>query len=165
MIPSVLMRLAPTAALIVLLTICAYASPDSVDGQFRPVLATFHETWNGHDARAFAAMFAADGLITTVGGTRIQGREQIERYLQPLFTGPIFKDSTHEATIKSARLVSPDIAIIDLDWGMTGARSRDGSPRPLRKGTLNWVVIRRNGRWEIVSYHNSQFAQPSLPLR
>jgi uncharacterized protein (TIGR02246 family) len=159
------MGLTPTAVLIVLLTFCTHALSDSFDEQFRPVLAAFHKTWNGHDARAFAAMFAADGLITTVGGTRIQGREQIERYLQPLFTGPIFKDSTHEATMKSARLVSPDIAIIDLDWEMTGARSRDGAPRPQRKGTLNWVLVRKNGRWEIVSYHNSEFTQAALPQR
>ena len=56
-------------------------------------------------------------LITTVGGTRVQGRGEIEKYLQPRFTSPVFGESIYSASITSARLVRPDFAILDLDLG------------------------------------------------
>lgn len=100
-----------------------------------------------------------DAVITTVGGTRVDGR-RMEKYMQPSFTGPTFKDSVYSATIKSARRIGQDIAVIDLDWEMTRARTRDGASRGLRKGTLNWVVIQKDGRSKITSYHNSEFQRP-----
>jgi uncharacterized protein (TIGR02246 family) len=99
-------------------------------------------------------------VITTVDGTRADGRG-IEKYMQPSFTGPAFKDSVYSATIKSARRFGPDVAVFDLDWEMTGARNRDGSSRGLRKGTLNWVVVQKDGRWRITSYHNAEVPQPA----
>jgi hypothetical protein len=57
--------------------------------------------------------------------------------------------------------MSPSLISIDLDWEMKGARTRDGALRPPRKGTLNRVAVKKDGRWEITSYHNSEFAQAS----
>jgi uncharacterized protein (TIGR02246 family) len=140
---------------------CPGASAASDDSQFRPLLAAFLDGWNKHDPHAFAAIFATDAVVTTVGGNRVEGREALETYMRPSFTGPMFKDSVYSAEIKTARQIGPDIAVLDLDWEMTGARNRDGAPRPHRKGTLNWVVVKKDGHWEITSYHNSEFPQPS----
>lgn len=155
------MRLPMRALLGLFLMLSCHASPQSEDSQFGPLVATFLDTWNKHDAHAFAGIFAVDAVVTTVGGTRTHGREELEKHMQPSFTGPVFKDSVYSATIKSSRLISADVAILDLDWEMNGARTRDGGLRPPRKGTLNWVVVKKDGRWEITSYHNSEFAQAS----
>jgi uncharacterized protein (TIGR02246 family) len=133
------------------------AEPD--DAAFQPLLKTFLDSWNKHDAHAFAEIFTADAVITTVGANRVDGLG-IEKRMQPSFTGPTFKDSVYSATIKSARRFGPDLAVLDLDWEMTGARKRDGSSRGLRKGTLNWVVVQKGGRWKITNYHNSELPQP-----
>ena len=136
----------------------------SASPEFQPVLSAFLSSWNKHDAHAFSQMFDEDGVITAVGGTRVEGPAAIEKYLQGLFTGS-FKDSVYTATIIQARRISQDVGIVDLGWEMTGALRRDGTPRGLRKGTLNWVVRLKNGQWRIVSYHNAEFAQAPTPAR
>jgi uncharacterized protein (TIGR02246 family) len=156
------MRILLIPVLSISLMFCRPVSAETGDAAFRPLLKTFLDTWNRHDARAFAEIFTEDALITTVGGTRVEGRG-IERYMQSSFTGPAFQDSVYSASIRSARQFGPNLAVLDLDWEMTGARSRDGSSRGVRKGTLNWVVVRKAGHWKITSYHNSEFRQPETP--
>src|SRR5437588_606719 len=114
-----------SAVLSLCFSFCALASPLADDPQFEPLLTKFLSGWNKHDAHLFAENFTMDAVISTVGGTRVQGREAIEKYLQPSFTGPTFKDSVYAATIKMSRLIGSDIAILDLDWEMTGALTRD----------------------------------------
>ena len=151
------------AILYLCLLLCPRAWPQSEEAQFRPLLDSFRSTWNKHNAHAFAEIFSEDAVITTAGGTRLEGREAIEKYLQPSFVGPGFKDSTYSAEIALVRLIAPAIAILDLDWELTGARARDGTTRGPRKGTFNWVVVRKDGRWEIASFHNSEFPQAPQP--
>jgi hypothetical protein len=50
----------------------------------------------------------------------------------------VFKDSRLRARIRNIRLLAPNLAAADVDWEMTGAKSRDGSSLPDRKGLLNW---------------------------
>jgi uncharacterized protein (TIGR02246 family) len=154
------MRFLSVALLGICLTFCHSVSAETDDAPYRELLKSFLDSWNKHDPHAFAEIFSPDAVITTVGGTRVDGRG-IEKYMQPSFTGPAFKDSVYSATIKSARRFDPDLAVLDLDWEMTGARGRDGGPRGLRKGTLNWVVVQKDGRWKITSYHNAEFQQPA----
>ena len=146
-------------ALIFCVTFCSSAAPEPDNSQFRPLLTAFLDSWNRHDAHAFAANFASDAVVTTVGGTRVEGREPLEKYMQPSFSGTAFKDSTYSANIRIARLLRSDLAVLDLDWEMAGARGRDGNPRAARNGTLSWVVVKHAGRWEIASYHNSEVSQ------
>ena len=79
--------------LVVILMAIGLVSSDSLSAQtddapFRQLLQTFLESWNKHDAHAFAEIFSTDALITTVGGTRVRGRGEIEKYLQPRFDKP-----------------------------------------------------------------------------
>jgi uncharacterized protein (TIGR02246 family) len=145
-----------------LLSVCwcfLAAGQESPPSEFQPLVTTFLSSWNKHDAHAFTQLFDTDAVIITVGGTRVQGPSAIENYMQGLFTGASFQKSVYAATIILGRRISPDVAIIDLSWEMTGALFRDGTPRGLRKGTLNWVVRQKDGQWRIVSYHNAEFAQ------
>jgi uncharacterized protein (TIGR02246 family) len=152
------MRLFAVALLCICSALCHSLSAETDDASFQPLLKSFLDSWNKHDAHAFAEIFTSDAVITTVGANRVDGLG-IEKRMQPSFTGSTFKDSVYSATIKSARRFGPDLAVLDLDWEMTGARRRDGSPRGLRKGTLNWVVVQKDGNWKITSYHNSELPQ------
>jgi hypothetical protein len=46
---------------------------------------------------------------------------------------------------------------VDIRWEMTGAIETDGTPIPIRKGLLNWVVTLRGERWLITVMHNQEF--------
>jgi uncharacterized protein (TIGR02246 family) len=118
-------------------------------------VADFLNAWNRHDAHAFAETFTEDADFTNVAGDHDQGRAHIEAFHAPMFNST-FKDSHQTASIRSIRFLRPDLAAVDVDWEMTGARSPDGTPRPLRKGLLNWVMAKqRDGSWLIQVMHNT----------
>jgi uncharacterized protein (TIGR02246 family) len=126
----------------------------------------FLNAWNQHDARAFAMVFTGDADFTNVAGAHARGRSSIEAFHAPLFAG-VFKDSHQTATIRNVRFLTPDLAAVDVDWDLTGAKSVDGVHRPPRKGLLNWLMARQgDGSWLIEVMHNTELttslsAQPS----
>ncbi len=68
------------------------------------------------------------------------------------------KDAHRTDTVKSIRFLTPEIASVDIDWQMTGAKTRDGQDAPNRKGLLTWIVTKQhNGQWMITIYHESAF--------
>jgi hypothetical protein len=47
---------------------------------------------------------------------------------------------------------------------MTGATDAAGNPRPLRDGLLNFVMVKGEGKWQIVVMHNMDLtALPPAP--
>lgn len=125
----------------------------------------FVVAWNKHDAHAFAMIFTEDADFTNVRGTHAHGRAHIEAFHAPLFAG-IFKESHQTITIRSIRFLRPDLAAVDVDCEMTGAKSLDGTPRPYRKALVNCVMVRQADlAWLILVLHNAEltFFIPTNP--
>jgi uncharacterized protein (TIGR02246 family) len=122
----------------------------------------FLETWNRHDAHAFSLIFSPDADFTNWRGQHVSGRAVIEERMHPMFSGPIFKDSVCSGKVRMIRFLRPDIAIVDIDWEMTGARSADGSARPQRKGLLDLVCQKQGQDWRIVVLHDTDFTAASI---
>jgi uncharacterized protein (TIGR02246 family) len=119
-------------------------------------VANFVNAWNVHDARAFAATFTEDADFTNVAGTHANGRANVEAFHAPMFA-TIFKDSHQTSTVRSVRFLTTDLAAIDVDCEMTGAKAPDGSPRPYRKTLINTVMQKQSGgSWLILIMHNSE---------
>jgi ketosteroid isomerase-like protein len=84
-----------------------------------------------------------------------------------LFAG-IFKERHLTDTIRSIRFLTSTLAAVDVDWEMTGAKSPDGSPRPYRKGLLDFVMARQtDGSWLIEVMHNTDLtaSAPAPPAK
>ncbi len=109
--------------------------------------------WNDHDAEAFARPFAADADFTNVFGMKATGREAIAQFHKPVFQ-TIFRDSVLNRTGGGARLLRPDVASLDMQWSMTGARSPTGEEWPQRRGLINLVATSQDGTWSIAVMHN-----------
>jgi uncharacterized protein (TIGR02246 family) len=132
----------------------AQSDPSSADETaIRGVVDSFMDAWNQHDAKAFGALFAEDADFFNIRGIHERGRKRIEDFHAPLFA-TIFKSSHQTADEISVRFVKPDVAEVDVRWGMTGALNPDGSPRPLRHGLLNFIMTKEAGRWQILVMHN-----------
>ena len=125
----------------------------------------FVEAWNRHDVRAFSLVFSPDADLTNWRGQHVRGRAAIEERFHPLFSGPIFKDSVCSGKVRMIRFLRPDIAIVDIDWEMTGARSADGAPRPKRQGLLDWVCEKQDRDWRIVAFHDTDFTAASITVQ
>lgn len=119
----------------------------------RAVMDRFTDAWNHHDAKAFAAVFSEDADFTNVRGVGASGRANIEAFHAPVFA-TIFSKSHQEYTNIKTRFLRPDVAAVDVQWKMAGTLDAQGNPRPEREGLLNFVMVKNNGRWEIVLMHN-----------
>jgi uncharacterized protein (TIGR02246 family) len=130
-------------------------------------VANFVNAWNIHDAHAFAMTFTEDADFTNVVGTHASGRANIEAFHAPMFAG-IFKDSHQTAQVRSIRFLRPDLASVDVDWQMTGAKTPDGALRPQRKGLSDFVMARQSdGSWLIQVMHNAELTNsvPAPPAK
>lgn len=123
-------------------------------------VANFEDAWNRHDAHAFAMTFTEDADFTNVVGAQAQGRASIETFHAPAFAG-IFSESHQTGKIRSIRFLRSDLASVDVDWEMTGAKAADGSVRPRRSGLLSWTMAKQpDGSWLIQVMHNTELPGP-----
>jgi uncharacterized protein (TIGR02246 family) len=121
--------------------------------QIHGVMNAFVDAWNQHDAKAFAAVFAEDADFTNWRGQGASGRSRIEEFHAPLFA-TIFKNSHQTMTDIKIRFVRPDVAAVDVRWELTGQTDAQGNARPPRQGILNFVMAKKDGKWQIVVMHN-----------
>jgi len=135
------------------------AAPPEDEQRIAAVVSEFQSAWNAHDATRFAMVFAADAEFTNVAGRSARGRLEVERFHSPRFA-TTFKDSRLTIERVSTRLVRNDVASVDAWWEMTGARTPQGDPRPLRKGQMHLVMTKDGDTWTILVMHNLELPAP-----
>jgi uncharacterized protein (TIGR02246 family) len=113
--------------------------------------------WNAGDARAYASHVAQDVSFTNLFGMVMYGHDAFEkRHADILAT--FYKGTTKSHTIRRIRLVTPEVAIVDIDNEVRGVKSLPGGiPVPadgVLKTQLMQVFVRREGRWWVEAYHN-----------
>ena len=129
---------------------------DADSSAIKQCVAAWEDAWNRHDAHATATAYVEDGDFSSTTGIPSHGWKELEAHYNEIFT-TFLKDAHRTDTVKSIRFLGPEIASVDIDWQMTGARTRDGKDAPNRKGLLTWIVTKHNGQWMITIYHESAF--------
>jgi uncharacterized protein (TIGR02246 family) len=133
------------------------ANRDADTAAIKQCVAAWEDAWNRHDAHATATAYVEDGDFSSTTGVPSHGWKELEAHYTEIFT-TFLKDAHRTDTVRSVRFLTPDIAAVDIDWQMTGAKTRDGKDIPIRKGLLDWVVTKQhNGQWMITIYHESAF--------
>lgn len=118
-------------------------------------VAALAQSWNVHDARAFAAAFAEDADFTNVFGMPAKGRKAIEEFHAPIFA-TMFRESRLSLTETRIRFLRSDVAAVDTRWEMTGAHDPHGKPWPMRRGLLSFVATRGEQGWTLDVAHNME---------
>ncbi len=157
-------RVKTALAVILFISLLATASwaqmPSKMDGDsaaIKECVAAWEDAWNRHDAHATATRYVEDGDFSSTTGIPSHGWKALEDHYNEIFT-TFLKDAHRTDTVKSIRFLTPEIASVDIDWQMTGAKTRDGQDAPNRKGLLTWIVTKQhNGQWMITIYHESAF--------
>jgi uncharacterized protein (TIGR02246 family) len=156
-----------TAALVVVLSTSGIASSGAQSAAGRPVSTVaastavapgaaeaenairaaaeqFVAAFNKHDAKAVAALWAADGDYLDETGTLSTGRDAIEKYYADYFT------KEHEATIAvevdAIRVLGPDTAVED---GSSAVTATPHAAPILGRYTV--VHVKRDGAWQMAS--------------
>jgi uncharacterized protein (TIGR02246 family) len=89
-------------------------------------------------------------------GEPLGTRQEVEDEHAKLFAD-LYKNTQRTDTVKTIRYLSPELAVVDDYWTMTGARKRDRSEWPYRAGYANWLMAKRNGRWIVIVSHTADF--------
>jgi uncharacterized protein (TIGR02246 family) len=146
--------------IVLLLTGMSLAQTPKDEQAIHHLVADFEDAWNQHDAHAFAENFAGDADFTNVRGDAAHGRKAVQDFHAPMFATK-FKNTHQTADDVKIRFLNADIASVDIRWEMTGATDADGTPIPIRKGLLSWVVTRQHDdRWLILVMHNQDLTPP-----
>jgi uncharacterized protein (TIGR02246 family) len=142
----------------------APANPSAAgSAAIQQVITDFDESFTRHDAHAIAMTFVEDGDLTNMYGVLTHGRKAIEDRFTTLFAG-ILRSARRSDTLRSIRFFTPQIAFLDADTLITGAKSADGSDIPPRKGLLIAVLTKQDGRWLISSFHEAEFPSRPAPV-
>ncbi|MBB5913460.1 uncharacterized protein (TIGR02246 family) [Nocardia transvalensis] len=119
----------------------------------RTVLDRVHAAWAAGDAAAFAAEFTPDADYVTFLGTHHLGRADIEACHVPLFE-KFQKGSRLDGDITQVRFLGPDVALVHGVGAVVKGKQRRNS-RNTKVQT--WVLVRRDGEWEISAFHNTKY--------
>jgi uncharacterized protein (TIGR02246 family) len=131
-------------------------SPAELKAGISQAVERFLEAWNRHDAHALAQSFVMDADFTNVLGSHVRGRDKIQDVHEKLFSGPL-RQSRQTGIVRSIRMLSPGIAMVDIDWEMESPSSAPLQAARVRRGLMSWVVWRvPDGSWMILILHNAE---------
>ena len=109
----------------------------------------YMDSWNTHNVHA-----SGDDVH---GGLRLRQQfwrrdawpRGMEKTFGPFMTG-VYSETHQTGNVKSIRFLKPDVAAVDVDWEMTGAKNQDGTVRPTRKGLHSLIMTKQaDGSWLI----------------
>ena len=106
--------------------------------------------FNKGDLTAFDDFWAQDADYVSVDGRLVTGRDQIRALFREL-TKSGAGQVQQTSSIERIRFLTPELAVVDGLWTVTGARDAAGKELPPIKGRGLEVVQKRNGRWWFVA--------------
>ncbi|MBA2670483.1 MAG: SgcJ/EcaC family oxidoreductase [Gemmatimonadetes bacterium] len=136
-------------------------------GQVRHIealVSALEATWAAKDAAAYAALYAED--VEFIGPTAgvISGRDAL-RAAHVFVFSTIFAQSTLDAEVRRIQFLTGTIAIVDLDFTLTGFTGLPPGLRATEPGVVRhvvrWVVVKHRGEWQILGQQMTPI--PPLP--
>jgi uncharacterized protein (TIGR02246 family) len=93
----------------------------SADAAIKDVVAGFSNGWNTHDAHSMCASLADDVEWVNWRGEPLGSRQAVEDEHAKLFAD-LYKNTRRTDVVKTIHYLSPELAVVDDYWTMTGAR-------------------------------------------
>lgn len=148
------------SVLVAVLSAALFSSSSAVvaaaadDASILRLVQAWGTDWNTHDMTAMGTLLTADADFVNVAGLHWKGREQIVReHAERHRTNLKLSQWTTRST--AIQQLSSDVALVHVNWGMTGDTDFDGTPREPREGIFTWLVLKRNGHWLIRAVQNT----------
>jgi uncharacterized protein (TIGR02246 family) len=130
-----------------------YANDD--ESAVRNVLAEYEVSWNGHDTAAFGDLFTEDCDYVNIDGVHWKGVQEIIQRHAELFQKRL-KTAVRKLTGVEVRFSTPDVALVDATWDVTGWNRPTGEAARILKEITTMAVVKTNGRWLITSLQNTE---------
>jgi uncharacterized protein (TIGR02246 family) len=141
-----------------------HAAVPSVDPSLAVTCEKFNAAFNRADVKEVAAFWDPDGSLISPAGNRGSGRAGVEKvYGDDL--DQFLRGTTSTFTIETVRMLGRDLALLDMDHSIQGARLPDGTVGTMKLHTV--ILARRQGtewRWLDARPYGFMPSRPSAPL-
>ena len=121
----------------------------------RNVLAEYEVSWNGHDTAALGRLFTEDCDYVNIDGVHWKGVQEIVQRHRELFQKRL-KTAVRKLTGVEVRFSTPDVALVDATWDVTGSSRPTGKAVPVLKEITTMAMAKTNGKWLITSFQNTE---------
>ncbi|MEU9826061.1 SgcJ/EcaC family oxidoreductase [Micromonospora chersina] len=108
--------------------------------------------WARNDAAGVAEVFTEDGSMILPGDVYKKGRENIRSFMAAAYAGP-FKGTGVTGRPVDVRFVSDDVALLRTHGGILAPGQTEIAPELAVRST--WVVVKKDGQWQLAGYQNS----------
>ena len=100
--------------------------------------------WNAGDLESYRKLLTEDADVVSATGRKSAGRDAVIALSAEQKRQPSYQDATITATeIHAIRLVTPDVALVDATYRMTGVRiPADSEARPVA-GSILFVMVNK----------------------
>jgi uncharacterized protein (TIGR02246 family) len=115
---------------------------DQTPPEVQKLLFEADNDWNHRDAKAAASLFADDADLVDTSTRRFSGRDDIEKHIADVLAHQ-FHATTSRTTILTTTALSPDLAVLEVHWELSG-EARDAKTLTI---TGLRVLTRNSGRW------------------
>ena len=137
--------------------VAGFAQGTDSETALRAIVAEQAAAWNAGDGAGYSARVAPDASFTNIFGMVMYGAPAFaKRHSEILST--FFKGTTKTHVVRRIRMVTPDVAIVDIDNEVKGIKTMPAGialpPGGVLKTQLMQVFVRRNGQWWVEAYHN-----------
>ena len=106
---------------------------------------SYSRTWNTHDHRQLAVLFAEDADMVMGGVPRVEGREEIGAWWMTYFAG-IDPGRRGTFELESARMIARDVWLLNVNT-TTAGKGSDGEVLPTRLARGTWILTRNRDDW------------------
>jgi uncharacterized protein (TIGR02246 family) len=147
-------RMAVVSGIIfIALAICIpeYCYPQKPDKS--EIISRVKELENAHnraDARAYAAVYAENGVHTYANGVTHRGRKAIEEGITEMFAGPM-KGTQMKINPENIQFITDDVAVEEASFVLSGLRMPDGTAMPAIQGICLAVYQKQEKEWYAVA--------------
>ena len=93
-----------------------------------------------------ANLWTEDGDWIGPDGNFMQGRAKIENYLAEAHTGD-WATSKNNLKVTGIRFLKPDVAVVNAEYEITGARDWFDKPIPVERILATSVMVKQDGKW------------------
>ena len=123
--------------------------------QIEDMLTKLSELWGRHDIAGYTSHFSEGVDFVNVLGGHTRGRVAIQAELVAIHQ-TIFRNSRLKIIDRSLRFLTPEIAIVHVDWQMTGHDNPlEKQWQSVREGIFTAVFVAEGPTWKITVFHNT----------
>lgn len=145
------MRLRSTAGLLSLFLLfpTARAQGTAAPPDLEKRVREFEEAFGAKDADRIGAMFVPDGRFINPRGQRAEGRERVTAQFRSDFE-TVLKGVRNKLQIEHVRMITPELAFLDVRQEIIGGTPPPGAPRPWTAHAVVLLSKQGGGEWMIM---------------